>query len=48
VAASVAACAALLRRLQTGLVRSYVVMIVIGALLVLGYFIFVGGRLPTQ
>jgi len=48
VAASVAACAALLRRLQTGLVRSYVVMIVIGALLVLGYFIFVGSRLPTQ
>mgnify|MGYP000079573190 CR=1 FL=1 len=48
VAAFVAACAAVLRRLQTGLVRSYVVMFVIGALLVLGYFIFIGGRIPAR
>ncbi len=43
----IAACAGVLRRLQTGLVRSYVVMILLGALLVIGYFIFVGERLPT-
>ncbi|MDW8167806.1 MAG: NADH-quinone oxidoreductase subunit L [Acidobacteriota bacterium] len=47
VASVVAACGAVLRRLQTGLVRSYVVMFLIGALIVLGYFVFVGGRIPA-
>lgn len=48
VASAVAACAAVLRRLQTGLVRSYLVMILIGALIVLGYFVFIGSRLPVR
>jgi len=48
VASAVAACAAVLRRVQTGLVRGYVVMILIGALIVLGYFVFVGGQLPAR
>jgi len=48
VASLVAAAAAVLRRLQTGLVRSYVVMILIGALIVLGYFVFLGVRLPVR
>lgn len=48
VASAVAAGAAVLRRLQTGLVRSYIVMILIGALIVLGYFVFVGSQFPAR
>jgi NADH-quinone oxidoreductase subunit L len=36
------ACARGLRHIQTGLVRSYAVMILLGALLIIGYFIFAG------
>jgi NADH-quinone oxidoreductase subunit L len=43
VAQLVAASAGLLRQIQTGLVRSYVVMILLGALIVIGYFVFIGG-----
>lgn len=42
VADSVAAAARTLRRIQTGLVRSYAVMILFGALVLVGYFLFGG------
>jgi NADH-quinone oxidoreductase subunit L len=42
----VAGMARILRQMQTGLVRSYVVMILVGALIVLGYFVFGGALSP--
>ncbi|HXF05960.1 MAG TPA: hypothetical protein VNM72_11170, partial [Blastocatellia bacterium] len=45
-ATAVAGLARVLRQMQTGLVRSYVMMILLGALIVLGYFVFVGTPSP--
>jgi NADH-quinone oxidoreductase subunit L len=41
-AALVQLCGSGLRHIQTGLVRSYAVMILLGALMVIGYFLFAG------
>jgi len=48
VAQFVGACAGVLRQIQTGLVRSYVAMILLGALIVIGYFVFVAGGIMAK
>lgn len=48
VASAVAATAGVLRQIQTGLVRSYVVLFLLGALIIIAYFVFIGGGVPVK